>query len=57
MKEYKVVKDSSTLENNNSQTIEKRLNQLAKEGFEVVSSCAYLGGSGNIYIILERDLE
>lgn len=56
-KEYRVVEDLSFSKQNNVKTVEKRINKLAKEGFKVVSSCAFKGEhTSNIYVIMEREI-
>ena len=56
MREYKVIRDESFRERNNTNTMEQKINELAQEGYRVVSSCAVKSlDSTKIYIFLERE--
>ena len=57
MKEYKVILDESIGNRNNPNIMERKINELAQEGYRVVSSCAFRTtiGDTRIYIFLERE--
>ena len=54
--EYKVIKPPSELTKRESSNPERRLNELAADGWRLVETVSYDGG-GTKFLIFERSLE